>query len=367
MKNCLRILLFILFSLNSIKCSEGICSWIDLPKQPISFYIGYHDQSFDLVNSLIDKYHGLDKLDEANLGDRSKLLGEISLTFDQVAYDLEDRQKSEVLTRLSLIARKKAEYLNRLNYIFEVEIDSYEKMHIQYAGDKQEIDGFFVLPLINKVIYATNLPSYWGLFWLEALDPCHRMLTPYYVKWKEDKDKTPFFMWLEGQEIPYYIFQIELFDDEKLSQLQYNISTEDGLVYNSNCEKTTLNTENEEYIFVITLDKKILISKSSQTVRHFSLTAGKPVLSAGSIKILDGKIIYVDGESGHYMPSVFYINQTINLLMNLGANLDEKVNIKYYQDKKVVRKTLAEFLKEYQCIPPHFDTHERYILDFVLK
>lgn len=75
-------------------------------------------------------------------------------------------------------------------------------------------------------------------------------------------------------------------------------------------------TPKGKYDFVTTLDGKIRISRSNNNPNnstHLGLSGGLDVLYAGSIRFgrgsKRGQIINWDNSSGHYKPSINYLNQ----------------------------------------------------------
>jgi hypothetical protein len=56
--------------------------------------------------------------------------------------------------------------------------------------------------------------------------------------------------------------------------------------------------------FVVTENEKLIIGKRFDGLGggHIDLAGGQPVLAAGEIKIIKGKIYYIDNSSGHYEP-----------------------------------------------------------------
>ena len=212
-----------------------------------------------------------------------------------------------------------------------------------YIENKVQLNTYRILSLVNKIFYDTKLPGYWGLYWLEALDPCHRLiLTPYYIRWKKTDIDTPFFMWLENQEIPYTATQIELVRD--LENYTYEFSKLEHLLYACDGKVANLEKDKVEYLYIITMDKRILIIEGNEQIRHLSLSRGKPVLGAGTIRVQAGQVTYLDVESGHYQPTLCHMKQVIDIFNNLGAILKEGVKIKYYRNKKTTNTTLGEFL-----------------------
>jgi hypothetical protein len=47
---------------------------------------------------------------------------------------------------------------------------------------------------------------------------------------------------------------------------------------------------------------------TTPTIRHSSILAGQPVAGAGNIQIADGRIVYIDSDSGHYPSTRVFAN-----------------------------------------------------------
>lgn len=60
-----------------------------------------------------------------------------------------------------------------------------------------------------------------------------------------------------------------------------------------------------KYNYVVLEDGQLVIGRKFNGVGggHIDLANGKPVIAAGEVKILSGKVKYIDNTSGHYEPS----------------------------------------------------------------
>ncbi|MBW8310315.1 MAG: hypothetical protein K0M45_11905 [Candidatus Paracaedibacteraceae bacterium] len=334
--------LYVFLSAPVFSCEDNKLAWRDLPKLGLASCVSFTHEAMEPVDQLIVRYHSISKSEIDTIGSRIALLTKIKSELLVLADKIGDEKVSKTLRSLSGISSKKSWYLSELKILYKNTVEE----HPIIKSQTNMFDDYIPLPLVNKLIFGTNISAYWGLFWLEALDPCHRMLTSYYVQWDEEKTATPFFLWLENLDIPWFSPQIHFFNSIELEDATYTLDA--GIFYNKKNEKANLNSDNQEYIYIITLEKKILIVKASETVRHISLSLGFPVLAAGALKLMEGKIIYIDGESGHYQPTAFHIWQAIELLRKLNVNLDANVGIKYYENGKVVKTGLKDFLLTYQ-------------------
>ena len=60
---------------------------------------------------------------------------------------------------------------------------------------------------------------------------------------------------------------------------------------------------------------------TTPSIRHSSILAGGPVAGAGNIRIADGRIVYIDSDSGHY-PSTRVFPNVLTELRARGVNVD---------------------------------------------
>ncbi|MCH8512812.1 MAG: hypothetical protein LAT83_14345, partial [Kiritimatiellae bacterium] len=70
-------------------------------------------------------------------------------------------------------------------------------------------------------------------------------------------------------------------------------------------EQAGRSTFSRKVNYVVREDGSLILGRQSRGVGggHIDLAGGRPVLAAGEVKILNGKVIYIDNSSGHYMPS----------------------------------------------------------------
>lgn len=114
--------------------------------------------------------------------------------------------------------------------------------------------------------------------------------------------------------------------------------------------------------YVITLDGKLVThehinaNEGEWAYRHSTLAGGRPVLCSGLMKVANGKITYIDNNSGHYKPKPANLYNTVKKLEGLFSEDVKVVCLPYWISLKkqipLIRKiTLAkrepveEFLK----------------------
>lgn len=303
------------------------CSFIDIPQcDDIKQY-------FDLKNAsvlkVIDEYHSIEKNKISNIRNRIILLNSIQHKLS--------RLNNKKLNILEDYANKKRNYLNCLSEMFNSEI----LLPNRKIYDKEKLVSYFEGKKNNKSIclvndtrfdYKTN--TKFGEYWLEVIDPSHRSGIDFYKRvWEKEGNNTNFFMWLENNECFHNIPMIKMPSD--ITQYQVNIN--DGLIIDHNGNpKTTPNSREE--IFIIDENENIYSCLSSTTIRHTSLSKGRPLLGIGSLKLEKGKIKYLENSSGHYLPEKEVLSNTIDIMRKKGINLESDIEIGYFDKESHLLK-----------------------------
>jgi hypothetical protein len=321
-------------------CDDRRGAWIDIPT---AVYILPTEHQNGQIGKLINLYHSIEKtrlnLIDQRISTLESIHQEILNTVDKVAHD-PNLKKS--LQNLNVLVQKKSWYLKEVKAIYNNPLPHKKLLDIQTH------ENMVPLTLVNKVLYNFKSPIYWGLYYLEVLDPCHRLLTPQYLKWKNANTNIPFFLWLETQEIPYYAAQVTFLDKEEIEKCRLDVD-KGLLVRNTNKEVADFARPDQEYLFIITLDKKLIVVEGNERIRHTSLSHGKPVLGSGAVKIKNGKVIYLDTECGHYQPPPESILQVMQILAEQGAKLDyANIQLKYYVDDQAKKENAQAFLEKYK-------------------
>ncbi|XGA07960.1 MAG: hypothetical protein U0X86_000092 [Wolbachia endosymbiont of Xenopsylla cheopis] len=87
------------------------------------------------------------------------------------------------------------------------------------------------------------------------------------------------------------------------------------------------------------------VGKSEYAYRHSTLAGGKPIICSGLMKVIDGKIAYIDNNSGHYKPKEANLYNAIKKLEGLFSQ-DAKVT--YLGSLELLRKQIP-----FICRIPH--------------
>ncbi|BET29776.1 MAG: hypothetical protein ABS251_04355 [Wolbachia endosymbiont of Ephestia elutella] len=142
---------------------------------------------------------------------------------------------------------------------------------------------------------------------------------------------------VEGRKIPGANTRVKYFNsDEQFDQRKF-IGEQDGELKLYNLEGKLYDTTDKIskgkkgcVAYVITLDGKLVthehinVNKSEWAYRHSTLAGGKPILCSGLMKVVNGKITYIDNNSGHYKPESANLYNAVKKLEGLFSK-DAKV------------------------------------------
>jgi hypothetical protein len=321
--------------------------WIDLPNDDYNAVLGYETQNTIELDLLIRKYNQIPKDLSSALPCRMRSLNQIlDLIENWTENHLESVDKKKHLIWIFEIAYKKRSYLGRLLEIYENKLHEEEAQNT-YHSDVSSLKDTSKTPIFlnNHRFFSLKMREYWGDFWFETLDPCHRRLTPFLDQWralKKTETKTPhFFLWLETEHIPKYVPRVTYLKGEELERRR--VVVKEGLFWEKSDLEWTLanfNHSSERYLFSIDVTGEIYVAEEKGGISHSSFTCGKPVLGAGLLKVSEGLLISLALESGHYMPSIEIGYQILKILEEKGATFPDKVEIVFFHDRNKYKAEL---------------------------
>lgn len=310
------------------------CHWQDPPDSNSFFLLLEDSPAFKPLRAMLDEYHNVDKTNYNSLGLRVEKL---EVIYSEAKKLLDHHQWNDYaqlsLSTLADISINKSQYLRQLQQLYKKYNDDFDTIACLYKATDDNQHS--LLELVNEIYYSPHLQEEIGLFWLEATDPCHRQLIPYWKKWNKLKNTTLFFLWLEEQNVPVQVSKVNYIADEKLKA--HVMQTTDHGVKLSN-ETLTSN----EYLFIINMEQQILICQAKPGFRHTSLSHGKPIIAAGSLWFEDNQVIKVSFKSGHYRPTSFQYRQGWFFLKEKRL-LGKIKTVEYYKGTEFVSQHLTEF------------------------
>lgn len=331
------------FVCNALVASD--VDWVDLPQTDYQTIVGYPSPLGKKLTKLFDQYHAIPKDRQEYLSARISKLSEICDFFTTCRkQEALKNETHDLLRLLETNIKRKMNYLTQIQHILDNQLqenDSLKNYHNDFTD--QESNTYTAIPMRNELTYSVKMKEFWGEFWLETLDPCHRRLSNYYMLWltakKENENIPPFFLWLEAQNLPKSVPIVHyLSGDERAARA---VIVQDGLLVSPKDKKPLNYLPNKAgNLFVIDLKKNLYVEKSGDGIWHSSFTCGKPVLAAGQIVIKEGIITTIAFHSGHYMPSFSLYHQCIQLLKQMGANFGQITEIIYFQNRNKYRLEL---------------------------
>ncbi len=322
--------------------------WIDLPDENYLAVLGYETKNAIALNALIREYNEILKDQVITLSCRIRKLNKIvGFIEDWIDNRIEAVDKRKHILWISEIAVKKRNYLAQLQNIYENKYHEEEAQNA-YHSDISPLHDSTKTPVIlnNHRFFSLKMREYWGDFWFETLDPCHRRLTPFLDQWNKLRKLSPqiphFFLWLETQHIPKYVPRVMYLKGKELEKRR--LIVKDGLFWeNTNPEWVLANFSipSKRYLFSINLAGEVYASEEGKGVSHSSFTCGKPVLGAGLLQIHQGQLTSLALESGHYMPSMEVGHQILNIFEEKGALLPNNLEVIFFYNRNKYRAQFA--------------------------
>ena len=342
----LRFLLFLLcLEFRSIY-SEPPVDWIDIPHADYKVILATEEVEIECLNQLISKYHSINKSSLKVQLSRIELLEAISNYLESLASQEKFLNQKNTILLLKKTVQSKRGYLKQMLEIPSDEaISSYHLDYPPLLGTDYE-----VISLRNNISYSLKMKEFWGKFWLESIDPCHRRLANFYQFWLDTNPVSisyqSFFLWLESQPVSKNVPIVEYYSNTQLKSCCIEII--EGHLRKSDTHELVNTDSTKRNLFIIDLSKDLYLEAYKEGVWHTSLSCGKPILGAGLLQIEQGIIKVIAFESGHYLPSGKQNFQVLQILREKGACIKDPLEVIYFEDRNKYKVFLsAHHLKEY--------------------
>ena len=304
--------------------------------------------------ALYDKILKYEKVPKTQLS----LIDERCGTLQDIATSISGYQSSQGhdvsnANDLTSFIAAKVGYLQQIKHLFGsgVLVDDprdpqvYDREAVRAHFETCNNQTYSAMILNNEVHYDVKTSRYWGEYWLEAVDPCHRPMEHLKAKWLADNHtgagKTPFFMWLEDGNVSPYEKQIDFLSSDDREQSRVFIMN--GTLFHKDKNGGYKPLSGNDFLFVILEDLTLLSGHGRKNRRHVSYSHGRPILGVGSFSAEDGIITNFRSDSGHYLPSVASGLQTLNILRGFGAVIRDHIGMAYFENFKEVRTTVGNF------------------------
>lgn len=307
--------------------------WIDLPDDDFVTILGYETPNTIELSKKVKIYNSLKKSARENLSSRIINLEEIiSFVTNWVDHGLSEIDKKKHLSWIIDIATKKRNYLIALSELYSNNQYLHDAQSAYHTDVSSQSDPKRkVVILTNHRFFSLKMREYWGDFWFESLDPCHRRLTPFLEQWEKVTNPPHFFLWLEDQHIPKYTPRVNYLQNETLASTKLYI--QNGLICSSDKKPIHFLDPKGRLLFSIGLDETIYAAEEGNGISHSSFTSGRPVLGAGLFFIDKGYLRGIALESGHYMPTTEIGFQIINILQEKNIAFPETLELIFFYDR----------------------------------
>ncbi len=294
-------------------------SWIDLPANRLLKYIP------DVINdekltALITAYNNISKDDIESFDKRGTALMQVA---SYIQTHVIEGSVSDVLTDIQTTALQKRAYLRKLEQLYATGILTTGEGIYDPEKVRSYFEDFKSLPekqavLSNEMHYDSKNARFWGEYWLEVIDPCHRPLEHYKEQWLQEKSARPFFLWLETHEVSPYHKCMKFLTEDELRE--HELTIKDSLIYKADKKLTT--DDHDENLLVITQEGRVISYPAGNYLRHVSGTAGKPVLGGGALKTENGVLTEIHCTSGHYLLNEGMAYQMLIILKRKGGGFN---------------------------------------------
>ncbi len=327
----MNLVLIIIFLIFNTADAALLFDWIDIPRTDYKAILTTEEPEIETLNQLIEHYHSIDKSSLKYLTKRIESLVAISDFLKQMSMREKFSDQGPTILLLNKTVQGKRKYLEKI-----LEIPSDETI-VSYHLDYSSLSDISFEPLVlrNNSTYSLKMKEFWGRFWIESIDPCHRRLANYYQFWLNTKPPAPdyqsFFLWLESQPIPKNVPVVDYYSDTQLEACRIEIVN--GYLRKSNTDELVNTDPARRNLFVIDLSKDLYLESFKDGVWHTSLSRGKPVLGAGLLQVEQGIVKTIAFESGHYLPSLEQSFQTMEIFREKGVCFQEPLEIIYFENR----------------------------------
>jgi len=330
--------ILLLLCLTTLLKGEAGCHWSDPPFMDYRHILFTQDDRIEMLNQLVADYHALPKNAAECLEERIAALAGIQTYSRSLVEQASLVNVRPTLQKLDKLVTEKRNYLQAL-----ARMPADENIGNFHEGSGGLFSAKYA-PIImkNEASFSVVKREYWGKFWFEAMDPCHRQLAGYCQAYLLSRPKVPsyldFFLWLETAYVPGSTSAVVYLQKEDLAQR--SLVPRDGyLCWLGNGNRVTTRSQVRN-LYVIELTGRILLAEDANGLFHSSLSLGRPVLGAGLVGIQDGIVHQINFESGHYRPDLSQGFQTLLLFKDQGLRFAKDLEIIYFEQGRKYRSSL---------------------------
>jgi hypothetical protein len=154
-------------------------------------------------------------------------------------------------------------------------------------------------------------------------------------------------LWLEEQNLPAELLSIKFLSEEDLKKCLVGVKN-NLLHFSFSGKMIPISEDEKEYLFILDLQKQLLICEESKTIHHDSLSHGKAVFGSGTMIIKRGVISSISLDSGHYQPTPFEGIQILSILQEKGIKISPFLKIEFFEDGEKSTLTVEKFIQRFE-------------------
>ncbi len=308
--------------------------WVELPTFDEIQASPYFGTFKERLKADLDAYHKLDKTSVSELIPRRKILEDI-FSYWKAAHwpDGLDRWARWLSGRL----QNKARHLAALEHLLREHWPHPEMLKSWHCAESSDLGTPLVLT--QKLYVCPERGSYWGDYWLQSLDPCHRYLPELQRQWRMlPEPKPPYPLWLEHfsytEAAPFFYY----FNETEKAQTRLRII--DGKLCQQSGRPLHC-SERQHYLFVIDLDGSFYAAREAAHLCHASFTRGRAVLGSGILQAREGTLVHLKFESGHYLSALDEWQQALRLLAKAGIHWPEGTRLTVFDRYRYISRRVG--------------------------
>lgn len=295
-------------------------AWVEPPPFDEIQAASYLGSQCPALAPALARYHALPKDQIATLGERQLLLAQLAAV---CAAHIHDRSLGFCFAWLKELAEGKAQYLGCLEQITGE--GWHEPTQLSSYLDAGDAPGEWKALRLTREIYLFPERSvFWGNYAMECLDPCHRQLADLYRVWQKQASRVPYLLWLEDFSSFTHDRWMRYFTEDE--QAEKEILVSEGRLATRKGRLLSC-AERQHFLFVIDLQKRLLVTRAEPHVCHASFTRGQGVLGSGILQARDGVLVHIKFESGHYLSGPQEWWRALHFLRERGAEWGDKLRV----------------------------------------
>lgn len=302
--------------------------WADCPAGTLSF------KAWEMAVMPVEEYQSYNLKDSTGLTDALKAY-HTTRTYDQTLEEFLQDPGAYFGRRLSALDQLLAAIPPIKEEPYDTIRQQAENKRLYILALPSMLDSRALKPEVVQRVCSKALPLR-DSYWHEQLDPLHRAGKAVVLRQRlwQFSEVPNYFIFLESIEYDSVLnkyapqkSQVIYYNDEE-QRAKHRITFKDGLAYLGDelfdtANFRTLFLGSGFAIYVLGEDRQFYINNHiKDRLHHSSEFAGMPILAGGEIAAVQGKIVFLNNKSGHYIPTLQDFLPALDILKDNVGNLD---------------------------------------------